>query len=284
MATLVPSTTYPNGATLPVIDHNANIYAAAAGRGIMSEPNGNLQVVNLDAAFTIRDEHVMPEEAVIARTDNSTIPMDIYNNAFGIRDDADPAYVAIAGLGQRIYVPYNVAVAVWQWSFHVSVFRPYMYSLSEQGQAALADMNIRVFIDGVEQPAHRRGLPVSADLFLDEPLNGTAQNKNIVNIVAGLFPDAPKTGATYDYEHVSQLWFDISKMQTNLTKGFHELTVKVYMPRITFNPNGDVNPDELTINALTKDFSPNGNDDEIEARVHTRISFGTRSVRCVMFK
>ncbi len=284
MAVITPNTTYPNGANLSVPNHNANVYATASGRGIMSEPNGGLQVVNLDAAFTIRDEHVMPEEAVIARMDGSTIPMDVYNNAFGVRDDEDPAYVAIAGLGERIYVPYAVSAMVWQWSFHVSVFRPYMYSLSEQGQAALADMNIRVFIDGAEQSAHRRGLPVSADLFLDEPLNGTAQNKSVVDAVASLFPEAPKTGAIYDYGHVTQLWFDMSALRQNVAKGYHELTVKVYMPRITFNPNNDVNPDELSIDANTSDFSPNGNSDVIEARVHTRISFGTRNVRCVMFK
>lgn len=284
MATITPNTTYPNGATLPTASHNANIYSTTSGRGIMSEPNGGLQVVNLDAAFTIRDEHVMPEEAVIARMDGTTIPMDVYNNAFGIRDDDNPAYVAIAGLGERVYVPYNLTAMVWQWSFHISVFRPYLYSTDEQGQAALADMNIRVFIDGIEQQAHRRGLPVSADLFLDEPLNGTAQNKDIVDTIAALFPESPKTGAVYDYGHVCQLWFDMSSLRQNVTKGYHELTVKVYMPRIVFNPAGEPDPEELAIEANTADFSPNGDNEVINARVHTRISFGTRNVRCVMFK
>lgn len=287
MATITPNTTYPNGAVLPVANHNANIYSTTSGRGIMSEPNGGLQVVNLDAAFTVRDEHIMPEEAVIARMDGSTIPMDVYNNAFGIRDDTDPVYVPIAGLGERVYVPYNVNTMIWQWSFHVSVFRPYMYSLDQQKQSAIADMNIKVFIDGVEVPVCQRGLPVSGDLFLDKPLDGTAQDKQLVETIADLFPDAPKTGAVYDYEHVCQLWFDLAVMRRIVSQGYHELTVKVYLPRVVFNPAGDTNPDELAITANTRDFSPNGTydvADEIQARVHTRISFGTRNARCVMFK
>ena len=131
MAIITPNTTYPAG-TFPVTAHNANIYSTTSGRGIMSEPNGGLQVVNLDAAFSVRDEHVMPEEAVVARMDGTTIPMDVYNNAFGIRDDDDPAYVSIAGLGQRVYIPFTMAAVLWQWSFHVSVFRPYMFNLENQ--------------------------------------------------------------------------------------------------------------------------------------------------------
>lgn len=267
MAIITPNTTYPAG-TFPVTAHNANIYSTTSGRGIMSEPNGGLQVVNLDAAFSVRDEHVMPEEAVVARMDGTTIPMDVYNNAFGIRDDDDPAYVSIAGLGQRVYIPFTMAAVLWQWSFHVSVFRPYMFNLENQQVGAdLAAMTLRCFIDGVEQPAHRRGLPVSADVLLGTPFTGTASGET-------------------NYEHVTQLWFDLTKLQQNVAAGYHELTIKLYLPRVTFNPGGlTANPDELEVEVSTNAFSPDGDAaDTVNATLHTRISFGTRNARCVMFK
>jgi len=266
LAVITPNTTYPAGPFV-VAAHNANIYSTTSGRGVMSEPNGGLQVVNLDAAFMVKDEHVMPQEAVVAQMDGTTIPMDVYNNAFGIRDDDDPAYVAIAGLGQRVYVPYTMAAVLWQWSFHVSVFRPYMFNLdNQQAGADLAAMTLRCFIDGVEQQAHRRGLPVSADVLLGTSFTGTASDDT-------------------NYEQVCQLWFDITKLQQNVAAGYHELTIKLYLPRLTFNPgNLDPNPDELSVDATTALFSPDGDTDAVSATLHTRISFGTRNVRCVMFK
>lgn len=263
MAIITPNTTYPNGANLSVPNHNANVYATASGRGIMSEPNGGLQVANLDVAFTVRDEHIMPEEAVVARMDGSTIPMDIYNNAFGVREDADPSYVAIAGLGQRVYVPYDMAAVVWQWSFHVSLFRPFMTKY-EDTQTDLSTAIVRCFLDGVELPVFRRSLPISADIVLKS---------------------SPDNDQIYDYEDVAQLWYDISKMQASVTKGYHELTIKVYLPRVTFDPTAAGDVRELEVTAPLSFFTPSGSsDDSVDCKAYTRVSFGTRSVRCVMFK
>lgn len=268
MAVITPNTTYPAG-PLVVPAHNANIYSTTSGRGIMSEPNGGLQVVNLDAAFMVKDEHVMPQEAVVAQMDGTTIPMDVYNNAFGIRDDDDPAYVAIAGLGQRVYVPYDLAAMVWQWSFHVSLFKPYMTDYSTGG-VDLANASVRLFLDGVDQPVFRRNLAISGDILLNPPSandQGSADNG-------------------YNYDVITQLWYDISKLQAPVTKGYHELTVKLYLPRLTFNPGGaDPNPDELRHPVRLREFTPSGTaGDPVNCLVHTRVSFGVRNVRCVMFK
>jgi hypothetical protein len=260
MAVITPNTTYPNGAVLPVANHNANIYTTTSGRGIMSEPNGGLQVVNLDAAFTVRDEHIMPEEAVVARMDGTTIPMDVYNNAFGIRDDEDPVYVALAGLGQRVYVPYAMAAVLFQWSFHVSVFRPFMNNEENQNGPDLAKIAVRVFVDGVEQPAWRRNFPVSAQVDLT--------NDTFIN-----------------QEQICPLWFDLSYLDIGVAAGYHEISVKLYLPRLSYNPQDlDPNPSELTIPVPLSAFSPSGTADTVNCTVHTRISFGVRNVRCVMFK
>lgn len=259
MAVIIPNTTYPAG-TFPVTAHNANIYSTTSGRGIMSEPNGGLQVVNLDAAFTVRDEHVMPEEAVVARMDGTTIPMDVYNNAFGIRDDEDPVYVAIAGLGERVYVPYAMAAVLWQWSFHVSVFRPFMHDDENQNGPDLARIAVRVFLDGVELPAWRRNFPVSAEVDVG--------NDTFVN-----------------HEQICPLWYDLSYLQLGVAAGYHEISAKLYLPRLSYNPQDlDPNPDELSIEVPLTAFSPSGTDETVNCTVHTRISFGVRNVRCVMFK
>lgn len=274
MATIVPVTTYPAGA-LSISGHNANVYAAVAGRGILSEPNGGLTGANLDPTFTLRDEHVMPEEGTIVRMDGTSIPMDVYNDAFGIRDDDDPAYVALAGLGERIYLPYNVSCLLWQWSFSVSVWRPYLYQLLTR-DAEIPPLALRVFIDGVEQAAFRRYLPVSADLLIDR------------FAATGVSTLAGSASAEYNYEQITQLWFDISKLQTSVAKGFHELTVKLYLPRITFNPTGTIDdPEELSVVANGADFNPfnpNALDEDLSVTIHQRVSFGTRNVRCIAFK
>jgi|GEM_PF-1950324 hypothetical protein len=267
MATITPNTTYPNGTVLSVGGHNANVYSTTAGRGIMSEPNGGLNINNLDPTFTLRDEHVMPEEAVFARSDSSTAPMDVYNNAFGVRDDEDPSYVPVAGLCERVYLPYSVSVALWQWSFYVAPWHAYLFR-KDTGDADIPPMSLRVFLDGVELSAYRRDLPIGAEIIED--------------IAAG-------TSFLENYEQLVPLWFDVSKMATNVAAGFHDLTVKLYLPRVTFNPGNSLSgsdADELEVPISGVVFSP-GDTDPIsyyQCSVHSRITLGTRSVRCVMFR
>jgi len=266
MATITPATTYPAGA-LDIAGHNANIFSTTAGQGVLSEPNGGLEQVNLDATFSVRDEHVMSEEAVMARAESLTMPMDIYNNAFAQREEDDPTFVPIGGLCQRVLVPYDVSAVVWQWSFFVSVWRPFVVKSQDETLfgADVPQVAVRVYVDGVEYPAFRRPLPVSADInALAIPLAGSA-------------------GAEISYERVTSLWFELSKLQTSVSKGYHELTVRLFMPRVHFNNEED----ELTAMVGVGRFceSPtNDGDAEVISTIHTRVTLGSRGVRFVMFK
>lgn len=261
MSTITSTTTYPNGATLSVAGHNANVYSTAAGKGIMSEPNGGLDVNNLDPAFTIRDEHVMPEEAVFARSDGTTFPMDVYNNAFGVRDDEDPSYVPIAGLCERVYVPYDVSMALWQWSFFVAPWHAYICEKST-GMAEIPPLSLRVFLDGSELSSFRRDFPIGGELVFDV--------------------SAPADPAVLNnYEQVVPLWFDISKMSTNVTKGFHDLTVKLYAPRVVFSSNDEL---EAFIPGIWYSEADAAVKEAYQSVIHQRITLGTRNVRCVMFR
>ena len=275
MSTITAATTYPNGTTLSVSGHNANVYSTTAGQGILSEPNGGLNINNLDPAFEVRDEHVMAEEATFARMNGTTFPVDVYNNAFGIRSDEDPGYVAVAGLCERVYVPYGVAAGIWQWSFFVVPWRPFLYRLSSE-QADIPPMAIRVFIDGVEQPAFRRYMPVSAETYVDPP----DPSGDIAFMRVG--------GDEVNHEHIVPLWFDISKLATDVTRGFHELSVKLYLPRIVFDPDATGDEDELELRASIGTFAAlvdgsTAGTEGVSSTLHTRVTFGTRNVRFIAF-
>ncbi len=269
MATITPATTYPAGA-LNIAGHNANVFSTTAGQGVMSEPNGGLGIANLDPAFVVRDEHVMSEEAVMAKAEGLTMPMDVYNNAFAMREEDDPVFVPIGGLCQRVYIPYNVSAVVWQWSFYVAVWRPFMVRTFEDQflGADIPQVSVRLFIDGVEYQAFRRPLPVSADLFLSS--------------VAGVGASG-SADAQINYENVSAVWYDISKLQTAVTAGYHELSIKLYMPRVHFNNDEDETQTQVGVTRFAT-TPVNDGDVTVLSTVHTRVTLGSRSVRFVMFK
>jgi|DEB19_MinimDraft_3_1074340.scaffolds.fasta_scaffold00851_5 hypothetical protein len=257
MATITPSTTYPDGTTLNVTGHNANIYSTVAGKGILSEPNGGLQQVNLDAAFQVRADHVMAEEAVRARQDSLTTPMDIYSNGFGTLLDVDGNYVAIGGLCHRAYIPFDVDALVWEWSFFLAAFRPAVTAKETAGGAAYTpDVVFRVYVDGTEFPAMRRQPPVSARV-------------------------SSTISETANAEAVSANWYDFTHLQKNVSKGFHDVAVKVYI-----QPPVDQDT-KLSLDVIMPGnwISPTyGPTDEVAGTLHQRVTLGTRSVRCVMFR
>lgn len=270
MSTITATTTYTDGAALDIAGHNENVFSTTAGKGIMSEPNGNLQQANLVGGFTVRDEHVMSEEAVIARQDSSTFTFDIYNNVFGQREDEEQTYVAIGGLSQRVYIPFDCDALLWQWSFFIAPWRPYYAEQTgdDTGNQDIPDLFIRVYFDGVENSAFRRSTAVSADIAKDTKygLKGSAQSN-------------------VNYENVTAMWYDISKLVTPVAKGFHDVSVRIYMPR--FHPlNAD---DEANVWAWIRSWSPGGPsgtfpDDAVKATLHTRVTLGTRNIKAVVFK
>lgn len=268
MATITASTTYTDGAALDIAGHNDNIFSTTAGKGVLSEPNGGLEFANLAAGFTLRDEHVMSEEAVIARMESLTMPMDVYNNAFAQLEEDNPIYVPLGGLCQRVYVPFDMSAVMWQWSFFVADYRPYIISYLEDqllGQE-IPQLSVRLFVDGVEQEAFRRPLPVSADIVAPPAdFRGSAR-------------------AESNYENVSAVWYDISKLVKNVSKGWHEISIRVFMPRVT--EINSTEGDEATIKTTAATWSPDpdAGDTDVIATVHTRVTLGSRSVRCVMFK
>ena len=264
MAVIIPATTYPDGASLSISNHNTNVFSTTVGSGVMSEPNGNLQSANLTPGFTVRAEHVMSEEAVFARADRSLFPYDVYNNAFGHREDETRSYVALGGLNHRVYLPYNASVLIWQWSYFISVWRPYLSSGGEEttvGNQNIPDLVVRVYFDGTFISAFTRAFPVTANVWYDR--TGTADDDLVSS-----------------FDDQNAIWLDNAKMVNSATKGFHELSVRVFMPRVSTDTET-----QATVNLPTLRFSPQGNNtDFVTCNVHTRVTLGTRNVRAVVFR
>jgi hypothetical protein len=122
------------------------------------------------------------------------------DDAFGQREDEDPNYVAVGGLCERVYVPYDVAFGVWQWAFYMVPWRPFIYEQAT-GLADIPDMTLRVYLDGVELPAFRRYMSVSAETE------------------AQTFGSVPGSIAGPNHEQVTPLWFDSSKLATSVSNG-----------------------------------------------------------------
>jgi hypothetical protein len=276
MSIITATTTYPDGAALNIAGHNENVFSTTAGKGVMSEPNGNLQQSNLVIGFAVRDEHVMSEEALFARQDSSTFAFDIFNNVFGQREDEEQAYVAIGGLNQRVYIPFDCDALLWQWSFFVAPWRPYVSETTNpdpedpSGNQDIPDLFISVFFDGVENTAYRRALAVSADIRLDSNygLKGSASS-------------------SVNYENVTAMWYDISKLVTPVAKGFHEVSVRIYMPRFHFMDSDE----EAEVRTFLKSWSPAAPAgtfgdiaNTVMANIHTRVTFGTRNIKAIVFK
>lgn len=257
MAVITPSTTYPAG-QLDIAGHNANVYSTTAGKGVMSEPNGGLDTTNLAVGFEVRDEHVMSEEAVRASQDGVNTPMDLFSNGFGDSGDTEDSlrektFVTVAGLSQRVYFPFDVRFVVWQWSTFISVYHPCFYVTAQDGFSR-DNLIIRAYLDGSPIAAFTRPMVPSAMVY--EGL-GTTNNAR-----------------SEDYEDSTAMWYDFSRLQKNVAKGYHELDIKVYMERNTH-----------TTSFVAEGIVPDADDpgDTYEYDVHNRITFGVRNVRCVSF-
>lgn len=290
MAIIVSATTYPDGLPLSVVDHNENVYSTSNDKGVLSVPNGGLDITNLSPSFIAQDEHVMSEEAVIARSEGTVTPIDIYSNALGATDLDDKNFVPIGGLCQRVYAPFDCAAALWQWSYFISASR-FFERDEEYVLSSKLMFQLRVYVDGQEYPAYRRRFTPSLS-------KSTAGGSDIKN-----------------YEAICAVYNDLAIVAPEMTKGFHNIAVKLFMQyQLTEGeegtPKGVLVDYRLFTNGLNLELTEglgiyevpdsdrqtliNLDTEEpvfggdlyggITCQVLQRVTFGTRSVRCVLFK
>ena len=89
-------------------------------RGIVGGINGNLDTENLDPATLIKAQHIMPEQAALARMESMRESSTVFGNSSATTTDDEDEYFNLPGLSLRWYQPYAANVALCQWSFFLS--------------------------------------------------------------------------------------------------------------------------------------------------------------------
>jgi len=211
MATINPATTYPDGAPLDIPGHNTNVFSTTPGRGVMSEPNGKLELANLTPGFKIRAEHVMSEEAVFARVEGNTTPFDLYNNLMG-ESSYNGNLVAVASVSQRVYLPRSSPLVLWQCGVFVSAWQPLGLSRSDDQYTVVLESPM-ILVPEVN------GSRVGPELRL--PTSARMYHEFDAEIVAA---------SLQNYEQVMTRYAEIAVPKIGATAGWVNFSLKLYMP------------------------------------------------------
>jgi hypothetical protein len=243
MADITTSYVYNDGQTLNPDGHNQNIYDAEypASNGIMSTVNGGLDAINLDSQFAVYPEHIQMEQQSISAQEGTRVRVDAFADAFATgqgsgeygvlttnTDSAkgpitEPAplskWFPVPGCGIRVYVPYDVSVALWQWSFF---FHPARLSMVSQDSTAASDecinlkevceIGLAAMLDGALVEHSRRQTKVFAVSKEAEVFGGF------------LTSGSAKGGRTAE-------WWDMAHMETDVSAGWHDIQLMIYMER-----------------------------------------------------
>ena len=235
MAIVSSSTDYPEGTVLSVADHNDNVHSVTDGKGIMSVANGKVSTVNLADDFAIKGEHVMQEQAALARMEGmrrtNTVFADAVptpnNEAFDLTDT--DKWFTVPGCYLRWYQPYDASAALIHWSFFASANRWNGWAVDRDDVfwRLSAETAFVCSLDGTIIPDTRRYIPPSHT----HPVSpGSSNEPGINRVLEGLAePDLPEYGdgnpRYVESESHTSLHWDMSYLATSLSKGFHEIAV-----------------------------------------------------------
>tara|TARA_R110002110_G_scaffold112088_1_gene278772 strand:+ start:3201 stop:4166 length:966 start_codon:yes stop_codon:yes gene_type:complete len=238
----------------------ARIDIGGKDSGLMSTANGRLSSENLMEAIQIRDYHVQPEQASLARSESMLSTSTIYGN--GIPNQRDAAnYFTLPGCSLRWYQPYATSVSLMQWSFFVSynswrgIYKDLDGEIHSRGVSTPIYLRCRLDNDVVDGSTRILGQnmfhpisPGARDLDKQTGPGIDVMGQLIENFEAeghsmrdffrdfGLSPPAPYiNNPEIDYrggnpqycqtEAHSASQFDLHHM-TALSKGYHEISVE----------------------------------------------------------
>ena len=114
--------------------------------GLMSTANGRLSYENLSRDLQVRDCHIQPEQASLARSESMLSTSTIYGNGIPSIQDATN-FVTLPGCSLRWYQPYTTSMSLMQWSFFVSY---------NSWRGVYKDMEGEVHSGGVSTPIYLR--------------------------------------------------------------------------------------------------------------------------------
>ena len=247
---------YFNRQILDTEKHNSNVYSTNSGQGIVSEINGGINTYSAD--YRIQKEHVWPEEAVRGSKDFALESIDVFSDALAEGDEV--AYRAVAGCATRIYVPYDCSLNLWQWSAFIHAFKIRTSDTTEEGQSATTiapNVFVKAFLNGSALEHTKRTIPTTTTYRDDDKLIATLE----VNSQEDRFA----------------LQFDMSHLQENVSAGWHDLALRIYIEPV-LEPYSDPSSTEAPsfYKALLNDGTGTGDQ---SYTLHHRVSFGIRNAR-----
>tara|TARA_R100001443_G_scaffold19914_2_gene31745 strand:+ start:6375 stop:7310 length:936 start_codon:yes stop_codon:yes gene_type:complete len=95
-----------------------NVEPYTVGEGLMSVSNGSLDHYNLGTNdFRVRSEHIMPEQASMARMEAMKDTSAFYGNGIGQRGQGSQSeeWITLSGTSLRWYQPYDTTLSVMHW-------------------------------------------------------------------------------------------------------------------------------------------------------------------------
>lgn len=201
MAVISLPYSYVDGSTLVPASHSANIFSATGDEGLMSEPDGGLDHLNLAAGFTVQPDHVWPGEVIRMTMESRLDSIDYMDDAFAdsASSDAEEAYVTIAGASCRFFLPWAASAVLYQWTVFAHGFR------FRDGAGTGPAIHLRAVLNGSSITHTRRPLPETA---FDDNSAGTQ-----------IFGRESRNARSWDMAHLA----------TSAAAGWHELDVRVYM-------------------------------------------------------
>jgi len=275
MAQVTLPTTFINNAVLPTGDLNKSLYSTTPGEGVYSEPNGGMQLQaseNGGADFALRQEHLQPEQVVKTRFDGGWHTLDNMSDVSGQTTvDSNNADVAanqsMPGCGLRVYVPFDAAAVRWNISFFFYIAK--WLGLSENIQDELytegGSIQTFLFVDGIEQRAWRREYPM------------TWFKRAVADYTS---PGAGNNEAPYSTEAEQASFMNLSYLQTDVGRGFHEAYLGFYVKPTKADGGGIA---EFSRETVLK-YDKSAFDVTKTLELYQRLGIGCRNARVVAFR
>ena len=271
MGTVNAAEFYPDGLKLDTAGHNQNIYTANPGIGIMSEPNGHLESVNLEAGFTIDTDHLTPESVHRARGESVTEKIDCNQGAFDRAESLGGAitsapiseWVPVPGFGQRWYQHFAASAAILQIQFFLSPWHVNYWTTDDPDTLSTLerpDMAVCLAYNGALLNHTKRAVPVTA-AYTNTPQSSYSAF------------DA------HDYVAQSVMTWDLHHMATNLAVGWHDVQLMLYMEPVDISLNLWRQRGDTSVSP----FSGKGGYETYSHDIRQRCSFGSGTVRVVPF-
>jgi len=209
---------------------------AASDDGLMSVSNGWLSASNLSSGFRVGAEHIMPEQAVVARSETMSSTSTIYANGVAVGGD-EIHYFTLPGASLRWYQPYDVSFALMQWSLFTSFncWRGVYKDKHNTKQQINTPIRLRCVLDGsaIEGTNRRIGQnmfhPVAPGHESVNEMIGPGTNFYDDYISRDRAPPYPGGNPQYVFtEAHSAVPFDMHHGAA-LSRGYHEISVQCAM-------------------------------------------------------